>query len=212
MGLTPISEIETPSIQAPTIRLSQADIETTNNVADGRYKTGYRQSHRLQKQTMVDDGLDAHSVGTRGEAALCMYLDGDLRALDREARWDGDDGTDLTLRGYDIDVKTTTHGWDSGKEPLLRIERRHFEDPTHTPDLYYLVEECITGMYRLIGFIPADEVEDVCDYVDEGEYYRGFKSQTDNVVVRVEHLTMVTRDWSPESYYTDSQARAHTAD
>jgi len=212
MGLTPIEDISNPSTQAPTQRLTSEYLATSHHVAGGRHKTGYRQSSRLQQQTMRDDGLDAHSVGVRGEAALALYLNGNLDALDREARWDGDDGTDLTIRGYDIDVKTTTYGWDAGKEPLLRIERRHFEDDEHTPDLYYLVEECVVGIYRLIGFIEADCVEGVCDYVDEGEYYRGFKSQTANVVVPIEHLTMVTRDWSPSTYYTDAQPRAHAAD
>lgn len=199
MGATPISQIESPSVEAPTVVLDEDDLAQIRKIAEGRHATGYQQSRRLQDQTLHGDGLEAHSVGVRAEAALCKYLNGDLEALDSKPSWDGDDGSDLLLRGYEVDVKCTTSGWDSGYEPLLRIERRHYEDPDHRPDLYYLTEECRPGLYRLIGYIEAEDVAEVGEEVDPGETFRGFTSRAENIVVPPEHLTMVERDWEPAS-------------
>ena len=195
MGLHPISDLDNPAAEAPTVRLLDEEIAEADSVAQARYGTGYQQSRRLQLQTLNDDDLESHVIGARAEAAVCKGLNGSLDALDREASWNGDDGTDIVLRGYSIDVKCTTSGWDSGYEPILKIERRHFENPDHTPDLYFLVEETVPGMYRLIGFVDAEKVEKVGVELDEGDWYRGFESQTENIVVPVEHLTMVKPNW-----------------
>jgi len=100
-------------------------------------------------------GVEAHNLGILGEAAVA-YVTGqgiDERIFDSH----GDEGIDITLKGKNLGVKTTTYPSD----PYLRVEVEHFSEEIDAYVLCYINEKADMSKdveVVIIGWATRDEV------------------------------------------------------
>lgn len=96
---------------------------------------------------------EAHYRGILCEMAVSTYYGSDI---DTDVHRTGDDGVDLVIDGWEVDVKGVWSDLVRHEETKLLQKAKHGAPA----DIYYLVEEVASGKYRLLGFCTGETVED----------------------------------------------------
>ena len=169
-----MKEIKQTHDQAVTVPLDQWDMDFAESLKNKRESTYIKDgNHIYQSKTDALTDYDKQSkTGVVGETAVSRYVFGDYAGVDLRV-WDedGDDGVDMRIGGFNIDVKTTTHAVrDPGRTPHLLVEEQaHWENRDETDAYVLAAYDEVDNEVELMGWIPHDEVAPAGEFVREGE-------------------------------------------
>lgn len=119
-------------------------------------------------QNYSHDSEATHEIGLYGEVAAAKWYGVEV---DDEIVRNGDGGYDIVVNRCNVDVKTVSdYGYETGREPLLKIHPKNWYEAKGTVDVYVLAELIDERHVRLIGRLSAHDVEDL-DYREAGESF-----------------------------------------
>ncbi|MFC4448156.1 MULTISPECIES: hypothetical protein [Halorussus] len=186
----------------PVVYLNESEIQRCYELARERDSSKDGRGYLDEDQ----NSFMAHFRGVQGELAVAKWYGVEDTFDDEIYEDEGDDGVDLEIARFGVDVKTTPYD-ETGR---LLMDQHHvyeaLDDPEKTiPDAFYLVEEIEKGVLGLVGWCTLAELldreprkwpRDTLNYVVERDELRDFHEKRGDA--RTESVD-VTFDTSFES-------------
>ena len=118
-SLGPISAASVPLRALPTVELSSEQLRRVDALAEARSDS----YDPIDGGVLFggQDSLTSHQIGLLGELAVAKFYG---LSVDSDIYEYGDDGSDLTLHGWDIDVKSTSTEALDRPELLVRSDKK----------------------------------------------------------------------------------------
>jgi len=139
----------------PVVYLSESEIQRCYELARGRDSSKDGRGYLDEDQ----DSFTAHFRGIQGELAVSKWYDVEESFDEEIYEGEGDDGIDLEIAGFGIDVKTTPHD-ETGR---LLMDQHHIyealeDSEKELPDAFYLIEEIELGVLGLVGWVTLADL------------------------------------------------------
>ena len=157
-SLGPISAASVPLRALPTVELSSEQLRRVDALAEAR----------SDSYSPIDggvlfggqDSLTSHQIGLLGELAVAKFYG---LSVDSDIYQYGDDGSDLVLHGWKMDVKTTATTALTKPELLVRADKSRVQSDGLQSDIYvraHVINWDETGArIRIIGAATREVVQ-----------------------------------------------------